>query len=474
MATHELHRPLRSRWRRGALALVLALSAGVVSCGRSSQVPHLRAAARGWNVLLISVDTLRADHLGAYGYSERRVSPTIDGLLAQGIRFEQADAQRALTWPSLGSVLTGLYPSAHGLLYNGYRFPDDLPTLPKILHASGYQTGAFLSNMCHANHLGWDERYCSRSNDGRLAGHAMDWLAKLDPDKPFLLWLHYFGAHPPYFHGGRRAERMDPGYAGSLGTKMWQLEHVMTNGIPLDGADLKHLNALYDAAILGTDRRISRFLRRFDELVGRKHTLIIFLADHGEDLYQHHNYIFHACSVYQSGLHVPLAFIAPGLLPQSVEVQAPVELIDVLPTVLDLLGIQPPPVQHGRSLLPLLEQPNSRSRRTLVYSEYSDTRIHTVSDGRWKLIDNPDEFLPLCFAGAPPDLYPIQKVELYDLQSDPDETTNLAERNPGRVHRMQAMIWKHFSSLQGSGTATRQDVPEDVRKQLEALGYVAN
>src|SRR4051794_19801717 len=159
--------------------LVLLLSTAACRERTAQEKParpqRLAGAARGWNVILLSIDTLRADHLGAYGYAVRPTSPRLDALLGSGVRFDAAMSQRAATWPSLASVLTGLYPSAHGVAENGYGFPDDLPTLPKLLHAAGYRTAAFLSNMCRANHQGWDDFACSGGNDAKAVRTALAW-----------------------------------------------------------------------------------------------------------------------------------------------------------------------------------------------------------------------------------------------------------------------------------------------------------
>ncbi len=138
---------------------------------------------------------MRADRLGAYGYAERPSSPNIDALLASGANFQRAMAPRALTWPSMASVLTGLYPSGHGLIANGYEFSDATRTMPKILGDAGYQTGAVLSNMCQANHQGWESFKCTGGNDTRVNRVAKQWIDGIEDGRPFFLWAHYFGAH---------------------------------------------------------------------------------------------------------------------------------------------------------------------------------------------------------------------------------------------------------------------------------------
>ncbi|HEV7518130.1 MAG TPA: sulfatase-like hydrolase/transferase, partial [Thermoanaerobaculia bacterium] len=240
----------------------------------------LSGAARGWNVLLLSVDTLRADHLGAWGYRARQAtSPRMDALLASGVRFDSAMSQRAATWPSLASVLSGLYPSAHGVAENGYGFPDDLPTLPRLLHGAGYRTSAFLANMCQANHRGWDDFACSAGQDGKTVRRALDWAAAAPAAgkpgaPPFFLWVHLFGAHSPYYNGGDAAEKIfDPGYPGELGPKHWRLDPVMTRRQPLDARDVTHLYALYDAAVLGSDNHVGALLDGLKATGRLEHTL---------------------------------------------------------------------------------------------------------------------------------------------------------------------------------------------------------
>jgi arylsulfatase A-like enzyme len=436
----------------------------------------LAGAARGWNVLLLTIDTLRSDRLGAYGYRRRATSPHLDGQMGAGIVFDSAFSQRAATWPSLASVLSGLYPSGHGVDENGYGFPDDLPTLPKLLHGAGYRTAAFLSNMCDANHLGWDDRTCMGGKDGRTVQEALDWAAGPEPAprRPFLMWVHLFGAHPPYYNGGDLANQLDPGYEGELGPKKWRLDEVMTQHLRLDAADLRHLDALYDGAVIGSDRLAGALLDGLRHAGKLDHTLVVIAADHGEELYAHNAYLYHACSVYQTTLHVPLAFAAPGLLRANARVPQAVELIDVLPTLLELLAVAPPARLDGRSLVPYLERPGEGGAGKPAFSEYGASHLHTVIQGGWKLVDNPDDLQPACIpgpAGKPPLHYAIGRSELYDLAHDPGETVNLAATHPVEQAALARLIVQRFSHL--ATRAHPQQVPEKLRKELTDLGYVA-
>lgn len=463
--------PLRTLLRLlclGGLALALAACRGEPG---DAAKRRLAGSAQGWNVVLLTADTLRADHLGAYGYAVRPTSPQIDAQLASGVTFETALAQRASTWPSLASLLTGLYPSGHGVTENGYGFPDALPTLPKILGKAGYRTGAFLSNMCKANHGGWDAFACSGGRDTRAVQNAVAWASGLGGEQPYFLWVHLFGAHPPYYNGGDRARELDPGYEGPVAARKWQLDRIMTGKVPLGPRDVQHLNAVYDAAVLGTDDLAGALLEGLRKAGRLERTIVIFTADHGEELYAHNGYLYHSCSVYQTTLHVPLGIAAPGLLTKGARVPQTVELIDVMPTLLSLLGVAPPKEQHGRSLVPYLERPGGGGRGKPAFSEYGNTSLRTVVEGDWKLVHNPEGVDPVCIPDAPPHHFPIGRAELYDLARDPDETRNLAADQPARVAELVRLLNQRFAGIRRRSGPQR--VPEELRKELENLGYVA-
>jgi arylsulfatase A-like enzyme len=437
--------------------------------------PRLAGAAAGRPVLLLTVDTLRADRLNAYGYARRATSPNLDALLAGGVLFEQAKAPRAATWPALGTVLTGLYPSAHGAFENGYGIADEVTTMAEALGAAGYATGAFLSNMCKANHQGWDAFACSGGQDGKTIRRALDWVGALPADgRPWFLWVHLFGAHGPYYNGGDLAAReLDPGYEGPLGTKKWQLDRVMEEPVELTERDVVHLDALYDAAVIGSDRLAGRLLDGLRAEGGLDRAVVLFAADHGEELYDHNRYLYHACSVYQTTLHVPFGVVAPGLVPEGGRVPQPVELADVAPTLYALLGLAAPEGMHGVSLVPYLERPGAGGGAgRAAFSEYGSTAIRTVLADGWKLVVNPERLEPYCVAGAPEGHYPIAPAELYHLAADPGERHDLAATEPHRVARLAALIEQRFSGLRRRTEA--QDVPAELRDELRALGYVAN
>ena len=149
-----------------------------------------------------------------------------------------------------------------------------------------------------------------------------------------------------------------------------------------------------------------------------------------------------------------------------------VELVDVLPTLLDLLGVAKPPEQHGRSLVPYLERPGAGGTGKPAFSEYGSTKIRTVIQDNWKLVENPDGISPVCIPDAPPNHYPIGRAELYDLGKDPGETANLATAQPGRVTELSKLIRQRFAGIKNR--AGQQDLSEDLKKELNSLGYVAH
>ena len=285
------------------------------------------------------------------------------------------------------------------------------------------------------------------------------------------MWTHYFGAHPHYYNGGNGAEELDPGYQGPVRAEREALNRLVRDGVVPTEADERHMDALYDSAIHGTDSYISRLLEWLWKRQQLDRTVIVFLADHGEELWQHNNYIFHVCSVYESTLHVPLAFVATGLIPEGGVVSQNVELSDVLPTLLDLLALEKPADLHGSSLVPYLARPGAGGAGKPAFSQYGDTSVHTVIQDNWKLIDNPDQHEPYCLEGAAPGHYPIGHQELYDLATDPGEQLNLAEQHPARVAELQTLIARRFEGL--TARAHEQDLSPELIERLRALGYVA-
>ena len=302
------------------------------------------------NVVVVTVDTLRADHLGAYGYA-RPTSPRIDGLARRGLLFRNAETVQSATWPALTSLHTSLYPSAHGVIWNGWRPRGRFVTLADLLHAKGYGTAAFLSNMTRAEHPGFSRVFRARGGDQvrqdeEAVAAAVRHLEEVR-DRPFFLWLHLISPHADYAPPAAYDTYTTPG-ASTVGGTIAELEAARAKGVRFTEADVARVVALYDGEVAFTDAQVGRVLDALRDLRLQERTLVVFSADHGEDLHEHNRYFFHSPSLYSSSLHVPLILALPGVLPQGVETDHPASLVDVAPTVLSLLGLPFPSSFQGK------------------------------------------------------------------------------------------------------------------------------
>jgi arylsulfatase A-like enzyme len=409
-----------------------------------------RPAAR--NLLLISLDTTRADALVPYG-QPLPSSPTIERMAREGVLFEQVASASPSTLPAHASLLTGLYPFSHGVRSNsGYRLPEASETLAERLRAHGYRTGAEVaSSVLDASRglaQGFDhyrdlrspgvERLRTRSDapgaaeidlDERPAADVTRFARRfLDAPRgePFFLWLHYFDPHLFYV---RRPEiaRLLPGDDGYL------------------------------AEVRYTDDRIGELLDHLELRGLRERTLVMLVADHGEGRGDHGEST-HAYFVYESTIRVPLLLWGPSELPAGRRVGTPVRTIDLLPTALDWLGLTVPVDLPGRSLLPLLEeQPEAEVRS--AYGEsiefarvFDGMPLRFLRRGDWKYIHQPEP-------------------ELYHLAEDPGELRNLAAQQPERVTALRAELAALVRDAVAQGDAATPISPAE-RERLSALGYV--
>jgi len=377
------------------------------------EAPPARPPERPWNLVLISLDTLRADHLGAYGYA-RATSPRIDALAREGVLFEQAYSTAPKTAPAHMSLMTGLYPPAHGVRNFEGRIDvslgADVPTLAEILRVAGYRTAATTSGGNVHRDLGFGRGFQVYEH---LPGEAepvfdralahLERLAAAGPEAPpFLLFVHTFQLHDPYVPPPEtRALFVDPDYRGKIvsdrdaltrlaGEEWHQRNAMFWAGVdPEDPADLQHLKDLYDACLRAADNQVGRLLDALDRLALREDTLLVLLSDHGEEFHDHGG--FGHDTLYDELLRVPLLMrLPPGAspLPEGARVEPVVRLVDVLPTILELLGL--PSLEHaqGRSLLPLLRGAEERERAAYAYHVEVDASALRAQD--WKLVSTPE------------------------------------------------------------------------------------
>lgn len=423
--------------RTGVIVAAICLLAVVAAAA----IWFLRPPPRP-NVLLITLDTTRADRIGCYGYAPARTT-AIDALAAGGVTFENASVTVPLTLPSHASMLTGLYPPENGLHNNGEgRLADGIPTLAEVLKSHAYRTGAFIGSVVLHGRWGLDRGFEIYDDDmaggerhgddthlmrsGRMvADSALNWLNTLD-DQPFFCWVHFFDPHAPY-----------QGHAEIFG------DRFAANP--------------YDGDIAFTDVQIERLIQRLKETGQYDNTLIIIAGDHGEG-FGEHDELEHGFFLYNSTLRVPLIISWPGNAAAGDRVDAPVSLVDLLPTILDCLQIPGEAHTSGISLKPALQRraaaPRSLYAETISgYSAYGWAPLKSVVTERWKYVQT-------------------TRDELYDLKADPGELQNLAESSPETIAELQGLLADVEAQMRVVDIAAAE-LTDAERRALEALGYVS-
>ncbi len=429
-------------------------------------------APKGPNLIFLSIETTRVDHLSCYGY-DRKTSPTIDKLASEGVLFSNMFVQRGLTWPSLTSIMTSLDPVEHGVRDNGWMLPPSMISLAEILQNNRYKCGAFLANAGDAIWRGFDYKRVAEQNDVEITQKAIEWL-KNNYKRRIFLWIHYWEPHKPYQPPKPYDRIFDPNYTGMMDGSGKQMDAIALNKIKLNEADLNHIISLYDGSILCVDDLVKKLLTVLKALGIEKNSLIIVTADHGEDLYQHHCYFYHAASIYDSSLHVPFIIKLPNKVPNRRRIDEIVESIDIAPTILDLLSIPIPSYFKGNSLTPLMFSKNRANNFLYAYSEWKD-KILSIRTDKYRYIYNPTNYHPKEIEGATETTYPIEKEELYDVMKDPKESINIVSTNRDVAQDLMKKLsdWNNFQSwIDDDGRLKEMEVPVHVRERLRTLGYV--
>ena len=393
---------------------------------------------RGQNVLLITVDTLRADRLGCYGYGVGS-TPNIDRLAKGGVLFEQAVAQVPLTLPSHASLLTGTYPPVNGVRDNNrFRLDPAANTMAETLGSHGYQTGAFIGSFVldkqfglsqgfalYEDRLPSDERdtFFNERSAGQVSRAFFEWLDDLDGDKPFFAWIHLFDPHLPYTPPSPFRERFP--------------------------------SSPYDGEIAYVDEQIGAILAKLDDAGLDQDTLIVFTADHGESLGEHGE-TSHGFFVYDGSLQVPLIMKSEASIPSGGRIGAQVRLVDVAPTVFALVDLPIPADVQGESLLAFLN--GEQDGDLPAYGECYASQLNfgwaplvSLRYGGFKYIDAP-------------------RPELYDLNADPGEDRNLFLDETARAQSMKRELDALVENWPESFSSRHQPDPESMER-LRSLGY---
>jgi arylsulfatase A-like enzyme len=423
--------------------------------------PRLYSAGerRARRVLVwISQDTVRADHLSAYGYA-RKTSPTLERLAAGSVLFENGVAAASWTLPSLAAQMTSRLPSRHGATLQDVGRDTSKPTIFEVLAGQGFAvfgvTGNHFVSAAFSLAQGFDALWYTalRADDvNRLAVSALDEWDGGD----LALFVHYmdphFGYNPPApFH----TMFTDPNYAGT------QQGHDFGHLTRADEADVEQVKALYDGEIAFTDQEIQRLLDALRERVPADRLVLVYSADHGDEFLDHGHW-GHGRQLYQELIHVPFAIRTPDCTPRRVK--QVVSLIDLAPTVLDVLGIASPPTFEGRSLAPGLQGGPVAERPVEAETELTrdGTQRLAIRDGRLKYL------LAVPRAGAP---LRVLSEELYDLRDDPAEQRNLMPSPQAVAFRKAALAYLESSRAQASApNAVHLDA--EAREKLKALGYI--
>jgi len=471
--------------------------------GAVAALAHLVGCSPGgaeepWPVLLITVEALRPDYLSGAGY-DRPTSPFVDELIGQGAVFEHALAPVARTTPALASLLTGAYPHTTGVRTLVDRLPPEQITLAEVLGAAGYRTLAVVNNRMLASGRGLSAGF--DAYDGGLVRDARETndavrasLSANDAAGPLFLWVHYFEPHTPYHPDEVHAEAFDPDYRGPFRLafgrepRLGESARVFRQFPPgMTKADVVHRNLLAPEVNAHVRRLYAGEIRSLDDALRElvpdlrarhPNLVIVFTADHGESLGEHDFYFDHGEYVYDAAGRVPLAFVLPESHPWygARRCRTSVSLVDVAPTLLEIVGVQPPPEMamrfEGRSLAPCLRgepltpEPIFLESGASLFPELVQRRVRHDVAGRlravtsqgWKLIWTP-------FARDD------RAWELYDLTADPGETRDLYRPDHPQLARLRPLL-RDWAARGAATTPPPREITDEDEQALRFLGYI--
>jgi arylsulfatase len=461
----SVHHRNRSARRPGAAPLAALLVGALIGCSNADS-ESLAGRYPDHNVILISVDTLRADHLGAYGYS-RPTSPTLDGIATESVVFDRAYAPAAATWPSLVSMLTALSPHASNVRVNGELLADDIPTLATLLHQRGYTTAAFLANACEAFTRDFDTRECLP--DAKITAQALAWL-EAAPKEPFFLWLHYLAPHEEYRPPPRFDRFTSKSYQGPIDGTRQPIDRATLGETTLTRADHEQIVGLYDGEILFTDTLIAAVWSRVAQLGLLPRSLAVVTADHGEELGDHHGYYYHICSVYEPALRIPLMVRLPDGAGAGRRVAAMVRNTDIAPTLLELLGQEAPESFEGVSRRALLEGEDALPVDSpSEFYRPGMAPVLSLRTDRWRYVYNPGDTTPECMPRGR--FFEVGTEELYDQERDPLDQRDVLALHPDVAAELRERATRAYHvDRRAPAIYARPETMENLR----ALGYIVD
>ena len=482
----------------GSELVALAWAAALALFGCAPDAPPPRPS-----IVLITVDTLRADRLGCYGAGGgEEISPAIDALAVEGTLFTQASVPRGQTLPALASMMTGLFPDVHGLRDNGLTFAGRPQTLASLLRKQGYRTAAFLGQIpgvdprapatgplqdfqaiSIAPFESPRDRFDEWALDERACGNACRWLEQQDGG-PFFVWVHFYGVHKPYRPPDRYAV---PSAEVPDSMRSAAVRPPPGSRDPLDvllAAKTLAKESLSEEEHAYVERCYAGEVRAMDDLVGRvlaaipattEPPITLFLADHGEELGDHHHYYFHGNSVYEGVLRIPWIVRWPGRVPADRQLDDLAQNVDLLPTLAEWLELRPSDAVDGVSFAARLEGRSDEAPREYAFFEWQDL-VSGVRDARHKWISNPHGVHPK----KPPYFksnqgFPLRCEEFYDLERDPREQHDLTEEFDPEHEAIRKELREVLDEHRGRPGVQRVWAANDdpgLLARLQALGYV--
>ncbi len=445
--------------------------------------------ARRNNVLLIVVDTLRADHLPLYGYF-RPTSPILARMAESSLVFDNAFTVMSNTLPAHVSLMTGVHPATHNVLSNGWQYDGRYPTLAERLGSAGYATAAFVSGFPLVADSGLGAGFevyqdvtiepgkrASKVLGELTVRRAADWL-EAQAGGPFFAFVHFFDTHVQFYtpRGFMPPFSVDAdlrSYMDTLGVSNLAMDEISPIPILLDGQRLQLAEAInaYDNQIYYVDGLIARLLEVLERTGADEDTMVVVTSDHGEGLGQHAHFS-HGLHLYEEQLRIPLVIRPPSRARwQPARIRSAVSLLDVMPTVLELAGLDPDPWLQGESLGFAFQGRDSGTERWLLAQRRFFTKsrqeqlgerftapvpLHAVrGDSPWKYLRSGDGV-----------------EELYDLESDPHERHNLAEQRPEDARQLAATLDQLLAERTAGTPPEAPVIDDETREKLRALGYI--
>lgn len=451
-------------------ALLLACAAWLLGC----------QPRRDPNVLIVVIDALRPDHLGCYGYA-RETSPTLDALARRGVLFADATSPSSYTRAAVPAIFASVHPAAHGVFSQGRQvemLSDEYVTLAEALKARGYRTAAFMPNPSLHRSFNFVQGFDLYDDDfpigegpahevyetaRKIQDRALRWLRN-DRKKPFFAYLHYRDAHGPYVPPPPYDRMFPTTGEGRPLTPAEIRSQPLDVRRPRRFRDLDSYIGQYDGEIRYTDDRLAEFLATLKTEGFLDDTVLFVTADHGEAFLEHGTWT-HGTDVHEEQTRVPLLLVLPEAKHAGRRVEAPVQTIDIYPTILALLGAEIPAALQGKSLLDAIEG-GGDSRRP-VFSEARVPRnkrpagwgqmVAVRADG-WKLIYNRTK----------------RRAELYHLAEDPAEKTDLIAREPEKARELVRLLraFDQDNARRSHWRQGQEGLPDDVVEELRSLGYV--